>query len=275
MIDMLVLLWFFFLLSILLLLFALYLLLISPAPKPYPAELRTDVLYAHRGLHDGNRTVIENSMHAFALAVENGYGMEMDLQSTRDGLIVIHHDSSTKRVCGVDAVIEETDYADLPPLPDGTPLPLFTDFLNLVDGRAPLIIELKAQKNYQYTVQTALKQLEGYSGDYCMESFHPGIVRILRKHAPGILRGQLSSGNLSSEIAPSTAFLLKHLLLNVLGRPHFIAYDFYHDGTPSLKLNRLLFKPLLVAWTIKCQEDLEAALQTYDAVIFEGFAPGR
>ncbi len=272
---MLVLLWLFFLLSILLLLFALYLLLISPAPKPYPAGLRKDVLYAHRGLHDGNQTVIENSMRAFALAVENGYGMEMDLQSTRDGQIVIHHDSNTKRVCGVDAVIEETDYADLPLLPDGTPLPLFTDFLNFIGGRAPLIIELKEQKNYQYTAQTALEQLKGHTGDYCMESFHPGIVRYLRKHAPGILRGQLSSGNLSSEINPPTAFLLKHLLLNVLGRPHFIAYDFYHDDTLSLKLNRLFFKPLLVAWTVKSQEDLEAALQTYDAVIFEGFTPRR
>ena len=270
---MLFILWFLFILSVLLFLFAVYLLLISPAPKPYPAELRKDVLYAHRGLHDGNHDVIENSMKAFTLAMDNGYGMEMDLQSTRDGVVVIHHDNNTKRVCGVDADIEQTDYADLPLLPDGTPLPLFSDFLKLINGKVPLIIELKAQKQYQHTVDAALEILKGYSGDYCMESFHPGIVRYLRKHAPNVLRGQLSAGNLSSGLHPVAAFFLRNLLLNVLSRPHFIAYNFSHDRSLSFQLNRRLFKPLLVAWTIRSQADLDAALQRYDAVIFEGFTP--
>ena len=270
---MLFMLWLLFILAVLLFLFAVYLLLIAPAPKPYPAELRTDVLYAHRGLHDGNHAVIENSMKAFALAADNGYGMEMDLQSTRDGMVVIHHDNNTKRVCGVDAEIEETDYADLPLLPDGTPLPLFSDFLQLIGGRVPLIIELKAQKHYQHTVQAALAMLTDYTGDYCMESFHPGIVRYLRRHAPNVLRGQLSSGKLSSGIHPVPAFLLRHLLLNMLSKPHFIAYDFYHDRSLSFQLNRRLFKPLLVAWTVRSQADLDIALTRYDAVIFEGFIP--
>jgi len=143
----------------------------------------------------------------------------------------------------------------------------------LVDGKVPLIIELKYHSAYLHTVQTALQQLEGYTGDYCLESFHPAIVKYLRKHAPGILRGQLSSGNLSSEIKPFSAFLLKHLLFNEIARPHFIAYDFYHDTSLSLRLNRLWFKPYLVAWTVKSQPDLDVARTRYDAVIFEGFTP--
>lgn len=266
-------LWLLFALAVFLFIFALYLYLIAPARKPYPYALRTDVLYAHRGLHDGNRAVIENSMKAFALAAERGYGMEMDLQSTRDGKVVIHHDLNTKRVCGVDAVIEQTDYADLPLLPDGTPLPLFEDFLKLVGGRTPLIIELKHHAKYQHTVREALRMLREYRGDFCMESFHPMIVKRLREDAPHILRGQLSSGNLSSEISPLKAFLLKHLLFNALARPHFIAYDCTHDRTPSLWLSRLFFKPYLVAWTVKSQEVLNAARKKYDAVIFEGFIP--
>ena len=103
-------LWMLFGFAVLLLLFAGYLWLIAPARRPYPKQFRRDVLYAHRGLHDGNKTVFENSMAAFRLAVEHGYGMEMDLQSTRDGQVVVHHDLNTLRVCGVDAVIEETDY---------------------------------------------------------------------------------------------------------------------------------------------------------------------
>lgn len=270
---MLFMLWLLFAFAVLLLLFALYLWLIAPARKPYPDTLRTDVLYAHRGLHDGNHAVIENSLRAFALAVEHGYGMELDLQTTRDGKVVIHHDLNTRRVCGIAAEIEQTDYADLPPLLDGTPLPLFEDLLKLVNGKMPLIVELKHHSQYLRTLQSALAMLKDYQGDYCLESFHPVIVQYLKKHAPAILRGQLSSGRLGSEIKPQTAFLLKHLLLNVLSRPHFIAYDFYHDRTPSLWLNRLLFKPLFVAWTVKSQAALDAALKRYDAVIFEGFTP--
>ena len=268
-------LWLLFGLAVLLLLFSVYLWLIAPAHNPSPAALRVDVLYAHRGLHDGNHQVFENSMKAFALAVEHGYGMEMDLQTTRDGKVVIHHDLNTRRVCGTDAEIEQTDYADLSLLPDGTPLPLFEDLLKLVSGKTPLIIELKFHKQYLRTVNAALALLKDYQGDYCLESFHPAIVQTLRKQAPQLLRGQLSSGRLGSEIKPRTAFMLKHLLLNFLSRPHFIAYGFDHDGTPSLWLNRVLFKPLLVAWTIRSQEDLDAARKRYDAIIFEGFTPDR
>ena len=238
-------LWLLFAFAVLLLLFSVYLWLIAPARKPYPYALRRDVLYAHRGLHDGNHAVIENSMRAFALAVEHGYGMEMDLQTTRDGKVVIHHDLNTQRVCGVNAEIEQTDYADLPLLPDGTPIcRCLPNSSQLVDGKAPLIIELKHHTQYLRTVRAALDLLKGYHGDYCLESFHPAIVRYLRtERAQASCAGSCPRAILDQEIKPLSAFLLKHLLFNVLSRPHFIAYDFYHDGTPSLWLNRLLFKP--------------------------------
>ncbi len=266
-------LWALFAFAVLLCLFFLYLWAIAPARKPFPPGLQKNVLYAHRGLHDGNRAVYENSLKAFALAVEHGYGMEMDLQTTKDGKVVIHHDLNTQRVCGVNAVIEQTAYADLPRLPDGEPIPLFEDLLTLIAGKAPLIIELKHHSEYKRTVREALRLLERYEGTYCLESFHPIILKTLRGLAPQLLRGQLSSGNLSKEIKPMQAFLLKHLLLNRFSRPHFIAYDFSHSRTPSLWLNRLLFRPLLIAWTIRNQKDLDEALKRYDTAIFEGFLP--
>ena len=266
-------LWLLFAFAVLLLLFAAYLWLIAPARRPFPKQFRQDVLYAHRGLHDGNKAVIENSMQAFQLAVERGYGMEMDLQTTRDGQVVVHHDLNTLRVCGTDAVIEQTDYADLPLLPDGTPIPLFSDFLKLVGGRVPVIIELKYHKQYLRTVKAALELLWEYTGDYCLESFHPSIVRYLRVHAPDELRGQLSAGSFDAGTHPFVVLILKHLLVNALSRPHFIAYGFEHDGTLSLKLIRMLFRPILVAWTVRNQKDLDAARERYDAVMFEGFIP--
>ena len=128
---------------VLLILLAVYLFFIMPSLcRPCDSHLR-GWLYAHRGLHDGNVKVPENSMEAFRLAVENGYGMELDVQLTRDGQLVVHHDGSTKRVCGVDKLIKDTDYADLPLLPDGTAIPLLTEVLSLVDGRTPIIVEVK------------------------------------------------------------------------------------------------------------------------------------
>ncbi len=266
-------LWFLFGFSVLLLLFAGYLWLIASARRPFPKTFRRDVLYAHRGLHDGNQSVIENSMRAFKMAKERGYGIEMDIQSTRDGQIVVHHDLDTLRVCGVQAEIEQTNYADLPMLPDGSPIPLFADFLTMIDGRVPLIIELKHHKQYLHTVRAALAILETYGGDYCLESFHPSIVRYLRRHAPHELRGQLSTGQFDQSTPKTKAFLLKHLLINVLSRPHFIAYGFEHDKSLSLKLIRRLFRPLLITWTVRNQHDLDLAHMRYDAVMFEGFIP--
>ena len=162
---------------------------------------------------------------------------------------------------------------NLPPLPDGTPIPLFSEFLKLVDGKVPVIIELKHHKEYLRTVRGALELLQGYDGDYCLESFHPYIVRYLRLHAPEELRGQLSTGVFDKNTSPVQAFSLKHLLVNVLSRPHFIAYGFKHDETPSLKLIHRLFRPLLITWTVRNQQELDATRNRYDALMFEGFIP--
>ena len=266
-------LWLLFAFALLLLLFAIYLWLIAPARRPYPQNIRQDVLYAHRGLHDGNKKVYENSMQAFVLAADHGYGIEMDVQSTRDGQVVVHHDLNTLRVCGIDAVIENTDYSDLPPLPDGTPIPLLSEFLALIAGRVPVIIEFKHHKQYIRTLHTSLPLLEDYSGDIYLESFHPSIVRYLRIHAPKALRGQLSAGRFDAGTNPIAAFVLKHLLINVLSRPHFIAYDYHSDHSLSMTLNRRLFQPVFVAWTVRNQADLDDARTRYDAVMFEGFIP--
>lgn len=266
-------LWLLFAFAVLLLFFCIYLWLIAPARGLYPKQFRADVLYAHRGLHDGNRSVFENSMRAFELAAERGYGIEMDLQSTRDGQVVVHHDHNTLRVCGKDAEIGQTDYRDLPMLPDGTPIPLFSDFLALVRGRVPVIVEIKYYPQHIRTVRAALEMLQGYQGDYCLESFHPAVVRYLRANAPDILRGQLSSGVYVPGTHPVSAFTLKHLLVNAYTRPHFIAYNISCDATLSLKLLRFLFHPVLVGWVAKNQADLDRARKRYGAVMFEGFIP--
>ncbi len=263
---------------ILLLLIGLYLFLIAPsAEKPGDSHLR-GWLYAHRGLHDGNVKVPENSMEAFRLAVEKGYGMELDVQLTKDGQLVVHHDGSLKRVCGVDKLIREVNYADLPLLPDGSRIPLFSEVLAMVDGRAPIIVEIKHYGGAARVAKAAHEVLKSYAGPCCVESFDPTAMHYFRKNAPHILRGQLASGgewdkaslNLPSYIA------LKYLLVNVLSRPHFVAYSVPTDHVLSMWLMKRLFKPLLACWTVRDQKVLDYAnKEGYLYPIFELFEPKR
>ncbi len=254
----------------------LYLWLIAPArDRPNMAAL-TGKLYAHRGLHDGNHTVFENSPEAFRRAVNAGYGIELDVQLTADLTLVVHHDGDTARVCGQPARIMSTAYAALPPLPDGTPIPTFADVLALVGGRVPLIVEIKPYGDPARNAAATLSALRGYHGPYCVESFHPMAVRYFRKTAPGVVRGQLAMGGRRdpAEVGMATFYALKYLLVNALGRPHFIAYASAKDGNLSMWLMKRLFRPGLAAWTLRDQPALDQARRDYGLFIFERFTPG-
>lgn len=263
-------------LIVILILAAVYLYLIAPAAeRPDDSSLR-GWLYAHRGLHDGNVKIPENSMAAFRLAVEKGYGMELDVQLTRDRQLVVHHDGSLKRVCGVDKLIRELDYAELPPLPDGSAIPLLSDVLAMVDGRAPIIVEVKHHGSPWANAEAAWALLKDYQGPFCMESFNPVAMKYFRQNAPHIVRGQLAYGGRwdPDDLDYPSYFALKNLLVNVVSRPHFIAYSAAADHTLSMWLMKHLFKPYLAGWTIRSQSVLdEARKQGYQYPIFEKFVP--
>ena len=267
----------FWIAGILLALILLYLFLIAPALRKPDASHLMGWKYAHRGLHDGNRKVAENSLAGFRLAVENGYGMEMDLQLTRDDQLVVFHDKNLKRVCGVDVDLCTQTYDELKEyfLPGGQQIPLFSDVLKLVDGKTPLIVEIKYHDRLTKTCEAALRQLREYTGPYCVESFHPLAVRYFRKHAPDIVRGQLASGGpRGNETSALNYFCMKHLLVNCLGRPHFVAYSVPEDKSPSVRLMKKLFWPYLAAWTIRSQDVFDYARKDgYQLPIFELFTP--
>lgn len=256
----------------------LYLFLICPSfQRPDDSHLR-GWLYAHRGLHDGNVNVPENSMEAFRLAVENGYGMELDVQLTRDGKLIVHHDGSLKRVCGVDKLIKDTDYADLPLLPDGTKIPLLSEVLSLVDGRTPIIVEVKHNGGAAKNAAGAWEVLRDYQGPYCVESFDPTAMYYFRKHAPHIIRGQLASGGKwkREDLNYPSYIALKYLLVHVLSRPHFVSYSVPEDRTIAPWLMKHVFRPYLACWTVRSQQVLDDAYaQGYQYPIFELFKPEK
>ena len=237
--------------------------------------------YAHRGLFTADQSIPENSLPAFRRAVENGYGIELDIQLTADHQIVVFHDATLKRVCGIDRPLYEFTFQQLQEIPlanSDERIPLFSDVLALVNGRTPLIVEIKHESGPSAVAAAALNMLRAYQGPYCVESFHPMAVRYFRRHAPEVVRGQLAMGYKWQTGGNSKAahFVLKHLLVNVLGRPHFIAYSVPTDHTLSMWLMKRLFHPYLAGWTIRSQDVLDESLrQGYRYPIFELFIPQK
>lgn len=262
---------------VLLCLAALYLWMIAPARKRPDASHLTGWLYAHRGLHDGNRQVAENSLEAFRRATEAGYGIELDVQLTADDQLVVFHDKNLKRVCGVDADVYTQTMAQLRghPLPDGSQIPLFSQVLDVIAGRVPMIVEVKYHHQVERIAAAALAALRQYDGPYCVESFHPLAMRYFRKNAPDIVRGELVwCGKWNrKEVNGIEHFCMKHLLPLCLSRPHFIACSVPQDHTLGMWLMKKAFHPLLAAWTIRDQQTLGKAEKTYEMPIFELFIP--
>lgn len=234
--------------------------------------------YAHRGLH-GNG-IPENSMAAFRAALEGGYGIELDVHLMKDGKLAVIHDASLQRTAGVDVKIEDLTEADLPEYPlEGTDeiIPLFTQVLALYAGKAPLIIELKAEKgNHAALAKAVCDLMDSYKGPYCMESFDPRCVAWLAKNRPDIVRGQLTENfviNKRSKLPMVLKFILTHQLENFLIRPDFVAYKFADRKTISNFFARKLWGAQGVTWTVTSQEDLNTAIAEGWLPIFEGFRP--
>ncbi len=227
---------------------------------------------AHRGLHTRDLTIPENSIAAFTAAVDAGYGIELDIRLSSDGEVVVFHDETLQRMCGIAGRVEEKPFHELRELPlldSNQRIPLLRDALELIDSRVPLIIELKTTKLYKKLCQSAWRILRQYDGDICIESFDPRIVRWFKKQAPGLLRGQLS--------APASlldrglqGYVVSWLLCNFLGRPHFIAYHKGHHPLPVRLVQRFAMR---MVWTAGPEDAAVLLEDENDTVIFEFYEP--
>ena len=228
--------------------------------------------FAHRGLHSRDRSVPENSLKAFDLAAEAGYGIELDVQLSKDGQVVVFHDDTLNRVCGIDARVDELNYAelrDLSLLDTEEKIPLFSDVLAVIRGRGPLIVELKNGRSNKELCEKTCEMLRKYNGEVCIESFNPMIVAWFRFHAKEFLRGLLSAPKEEYEGQTSkfTAFLLSRGMINFICRPQFIAYKI---GKRPASINlSLALGAMNVGWTSHETRNEKGR----DAVIFEFYRP--
>jgi glycerophosphoryl diester phosphodiesterase len=233
--------------------------------------------YAHRGLHAEG--VPENSMAAFSLAVNAGYGIELDVHLMADGKLAVIHDTSLKRTAGADICIEQLTAEDLADYSlEGTKesIPLFTDVLKLVDGKVPLVVEIKTENNnHKALTEAVCTILKDYSGAYCVESFDPRAIAYVRKHYPDFVRGQLAHNSLGekSDFPWILRFLLTYNLMNFLVVPDFIAYRYCDRKTLSNFLCRRFWRIQGVSWTITDMDQWQNAIKDGWIPIFEKFKP--
>jgi len=265
---------------VLLLLGALYILALRGRSRHRLMRKLRCWSYAHRGLHgDG---IPENSMTAFRLALEHGYGIELDVHLLADGNLAVIHDSSLLRTAGADVEIETLTTQQLKNFfLQGTmeTIPTLQEVLELFDGKAPLIIELKSKSgNHDALTQTVCEMLAQYQGLYCLESFDPRCIRWLKKHRPRLVRGQLAHNSLhekSEEVPFYFRFAMTNLFSNFWNVPDFIAYKFDDRNRFNLRLIRKIWHVQCVAWTLRSKEDYDTAVKEDWIPIFEGFEPNQ
>lgn len=264
------------LLILVIVLLVLYLFLVAPR-KRHLAD-RTPFMdtryYAHRGLFDNESEAPENSLAAFKKAVDAGYGMEMDVQLTKDDQLVVFHDATLKRMCGVEGNVWDYTLKELQQFKlknSNETIPTFAEVLKLVDGKAPLIIEYKLDRPLTKVCALGDELLSKYKGAYCIESFHPFALMWYRKYRPDVMRGQLS-GNMAKETKnpklKKAYTLVTYLLTNVLTRPDFIAYDHRYVNNISRRVCRWL-GALSVTYTIKSVERYKEVKDDFDLFIFD------
>ncbi len=221
---------------------------------------------AHRGLHCG--VIKENTREAFEKAVKYGYGIELDIQLSSDKVPVINHDYTLKRVFGVDKEVSSLTVRELRMIG----VPTLSEVLEIIDGKVPLVAEIKGESSDIEVCEKSAELLDNYDGIYCVESFNPMHLRWFKRNRPQVIRGQLSTAFGKRDNKKGFLHqLLRHLLLNFLSRPHFIAYEYKYKSV-SARLCALLGAHM-VCWTPKSADDVNASKKYYRTYIFEGYEP--
>ncbi|MDO4334087.1 MAG: glycerophosphodiester phosphodiesterase family protein [Eubacteriales bacterium] len=261
----------------LIILIFLYLFLIRPRMRRPDGAPFLHCCFAHRGLHDIERGIPENSLPAFQRAVDAGFGIELDVQLSSDNVPVVFHDATLSRMCAIDRRVDSLSFDSLEELSlanTGEKIPSFSEVLSLVNGKVPLLIEIKMDRIDLHIPEKINELLAGYSGAYCIESFHPAALWWYRKNRPDIYRGQLSTHfNVENHTLSVPQYLLGKMVLNFIGRPDFIAYNWRFRKDLSLFLCCKLFGSRSAGWVIRSDKELKTCRKYFDMYIFEDFIP--
>ncbi|MGR3501792.1 glycerophosphodiester phosphodiesterase family protein [Pseudaestuariivita sp.] len=245
----------------------------------------TDALFArpvaHRGLHDLAAGRPENSRAAIKAAIENGYGVEIDLQPSFDGVAMVFHDYDMARLTGTPGAIGTLSAADLQTrtlLGADEGIPTLAEVLALVDGQVPLFVEIKDQDgamgpNVGALEAAAAEALAGYAGPLAVMSFNPHSVAALQDLMPDVPRGLVTCG-WTAEDWPLVPEVRRAELRGLPDLDRlacaFISHDVRDLSTPQVTAQKAAGRHIL-CWTVRSAAVEAEARQVADQVTFEGY----
>jgi glycerophosphoryl diester phosphodiesterase len=236
---------------------------------------------AHRGLHNAKRGIVENTEPAFAAAMAKGYGIECDLRPAASGLPIVFHDETLNRLVdgrGPVAALTVSDLKRLRYRGSETRLQTFSELLEQVDGKVPLLVEIKSE--WQPPDNAFLKKIcklaATYKGPVALMSFDPDVMTLVREFSPDVPRGIVSgsyagAGWWNRKVSKQRATRLRDLLESGPVAPDFYAYQIGALPTPVTEYTRAVLGLPLLTWTVRTAKDRATASKWADAMIFEGF----
>jgi glycerophosphoryl diester phosphodiesterase len=220
--------------------------------------------FSHRGLHYGS-AFPENSLIAFAAALEAGAGIECDVRLTSDDKIVVFHDADAWRMCSSRLVIARSTHAELSRLRLGDgPIPTLESLLKLIDGRVPLLIEVKVDDDIWRWMPALRRDLAAYAGPFGVMSFDPRLPRLVKRDMSHVPRGLVIRDSLPS---------LRRRIALCFADPDFVAVE--RTALAERWVARLRERMPVYSWTIATPEQRSQAQVQADALIWESHGRPR
>lgn len=249
-------------------------------PSNPDCDWLTQVAIAHRGLHDIKNGVVENSMLAVEAAIEHGYAIEVDVQLSSDGEAMVFHDHTLDRLTNETGCIGDFTAAELNGVAfaNGTgTIPTLMQILDLVAGRAGMVIEVKSRWSGQTDlVRRTAQCLASYTGPAAVMAFDPVQVAWLAHEAPEVVRGMVADGATQDDypwLPLSTRLSLREFRHADLTEPDFLSLDKHWLPCPVSRVYRKMRVPM-ICWTVRSEQEASDALRWCDQITFEGYLPG-
>jgi glycerophosphoryl diester phosphodiesterase len=239
---------------------------------------------AHRGYHALREGRPENSRAAFRAAVAAGYGIELDVQVSRDGQAMVFHDEGLLRLTGVDGLVAEQAAADLGKialLGGDEGIATLAEVLALVAARVPLLIEIKDRHETLVATDGVLeaalvRALDGYAGPVAVMSFNPASIAEIARIAPHLPRGITSDPFDPADWSPLPLATCERLRgipdYDAVGAS-FISHKATDLGSARVAALRAEGARVL-CWTIRTAAAEAKARRQADNVTFEGYDAG-
>jgi len=240
--------------------------------------------FAHRGLHDGGAGRPENSLAAFDAAIAHGYAIELDVQASADGEAMVFHDYAMKRLTGQEGRINAHSAAELRAigLTGGGTIPDLETVLRRIDGRAPVLVEIKDQSGAFGETDGVLERrvcavVRGcaHPESCAIMSFNPYSVLAAKTHAPAIARGLVSydfEHPHDAHVEAGHRRALAEMAMLERCDAGFVSYGVENLSTPPVEKLRERGVPV-ICWTVRSAAQAHGVRGLCDQITFEGYLP--